>query len=186
VSTGHPWRRRWRCPSRIPRRRGDRRSSPADARELDVADHLAALGLLGILTLAAWAPEVTSVWPWLVGWLVIAGVVIRQAQRVNRGWLQLLAVPGTVLALAAFVLRHGHDRAALHEPGLMLAVAIALAVVAQILSAVIRSASLRGWAEHASAVAAMAALGVAFLLVIDDFSAPMARLRAGSRCAASW
>jgi uncharacterized membrane protein len=142
--------------------------------ELDVADHLASVGLLGILTLAAWNPEVTSLWPWLVGWLVIAGLVIRQAQRANRGWLQLLALPGTVLAVAAFVLRHGHDRAALHEPDLMLAVAIALAVVAQILSAVIGAASLRGWAEHASAVAAVAALGVAFLLVIDDFSAPMA------------
>ena len=111
----------------------------------------------GLLLLAAPAqnPSV-SLWPWLTGWLAIAGLLLRQGGLAGRGFLQPLAAFGVASGLAHFAAQ----RAASPGHPTLAGVAASLVAVALLFQLVALARARTGadpWSEHAAALLAVVA-----------------------------
>lgn len=138
---------------------------------LDLPDVLATTGVFAILALASWTTAVTELWPWLAGWFVCALLILRQAHRRSRPWLQLAAAPGVALALATFAVARGLAGGWPVPGSTLLAVMVTVAVLAQIPGVVRRPERLARWSDHAAATAAML-LVPGVLVLLDDRAMP--------------
>ena len=127
----------------------EREPTRADARGPTPAAALAAAGGF-VLTIAA-SPTADSLAPWLVGWSILAALLLRHAGLPGRAALHLLAAFGVGFALC--VLRNAHDG----EPwfpslALYLPLTIAAALVFQAVAMMRRDPEARRFAEHAAAL----------------------------------
>jgi uncharacterized membrane protein len=111
---------------------------------------VSSLGLFTVLLGASVTNHAVALWPWLVGWLALAALVVRHGTFPRRGPLQLVAALAVGIALSEF--RWDHETAA---PGFaaQCAVAIAVAVAAQLLAHLRRAAD--AWTDHAAALLAL-------------------------------
>jgi uncharacterized membrane protein len=112
---------------------------------------VAALGLLALLVLAAGGAGGVGLWPWLAGWLALAGLLYRHGSFPGRGALQAAAALGVGLGLALYRGERGSDPAApsfAFFGGQLVAIAIAAQTIAMLRS----PGAARRWAEHAAAV----------------------------------
>ena len=121
----------------------------ADGRGPTPAAALAAVGAF-VLTIGA-SPAASSLAPWLVGWSILAALLLRHAGFPGRAPLHLVAALGVGVALA--VLRNAHDGEAWFPSlTLYLPLTIAAALAFQLLALRRREAEAVRFAEHAAAL----------------------------------
>ncbi|HSQ00189.1 MAG TPA: DUF2339 domain-containing protein [Candidatus Dormibacteraeota bacterium] len=121
----------------------------ADARGPTPAAALAAAGGF-VLTIAA-SPTASSLAPWLVGWSILAALLLRQAGLPGRAPLHLVAALGVGFALT--VLRNAHDGEAWFPSlALYLPLPIAAALAFQAVALRRREGEAARFAEHAAAL----------------------------------
>ena len=110
----------------------------------------ASLGAFAVLIAAATRHEV-SLWPWLVGWLALAALLVRHAGFSNRGRLQLGAAAGLAAGLWSYY--GAHARSDSFPDFRIYAAEVALiAIVAQIVAMLRRAPATQRWANHAAAL----------------------------------
>jgi hypothetical protein len=112
---------------------------------------VAALGLLALLAIAAVDASGVGLWPWLAGWLALAGLLYRHGSFPGRGALQVAAALGVGLGLALYQGNRGSDPAA---PSFAIfgSELVAIAIAAQTIAMLRARGAGRRWAEHAAAV----------------------------------
>jgi hypothetical protein len=112
---------------------------------------VAALGLLALLAAASVGASGVGLWPWLAGWLALAGLLYRHGGFPRRGALQVAAAFGVGLGLALYQGSRGSDPAA---PSFAVfgSELVAIAIAAQTIAMLRARGAGRRWAEHAAGV----------------------------------
>jgi len=112
----------------------DRWRSRSPAESDWVAPTLATVGLALLVVLARFASSDSALfWPWLVGWLALAALSVRQAELTANAWLRVGVAAAPAFAFTTFVASHGLSSVAPGAAlflGLMVAVAAAFQVPA--------------------------------------------------------
>jgi hypothetical protein len=118
---------------------------------------LAALGLQALLVAAAAATDAVPLWPWLAGWLGLAGLSLRHGGFPQRGPLQLGAAFLVGVGLWLYGSVHAGKPFA-PGPVIHYGVIIDVAVIAQVLAILRKEAVGKRWGEHAAALFATSML----------------------------
>jgi len=127
--------------------------------------------ILGVtLVLASAAPGTMLVWPWLIGWTVIAAILLRQARLTDRGAVQLVAALGIAAGLVVFGAAHvasiSADPSLSHSAIMYLGLLVFSAAVFQVLAMIWSSAAMRRWGEHSAGL--IAAILIPGSLILGD------------------
>ncbi len=129
---------------------------------------LADAGLTGGLMLVVVGTSLTSaragLWPWLLGWLLLAALLSSHAALHQRPRLQLAAALGPTAGLSLYVMAWGISR---HLPSEMVLLSLlpALAVALQLVAIAQRASPAHRWAERAAAAGALALLPAVIALI---------------------
>ena len=94
---------------------------------------ITSLGFLSLLILFCVDPPSPSLWPWLCGWLALAGLGLRQATRTGHRWIQALIAGALGVGLSIFFLDHRRT-SAFPLPELYFAIVVLVAVGFQTLA----------------------------------------------------
>ncbi len=118
------------------------------------AAEVSTLGFFGVLVLGAVATADPTPWPWLVGWLALTALLVRQAGFPGRSSLHVLAAVALGAGLDTQYLVH------VRSPGfpsldLWLGVALALAAASQVVPLLRRDPAARRHAEYAAVTFAL-------------------------------
>ncbi|MCU0304862.1 MAG: DUF2339 domain-containing protein [Thermoanaerobaculales bacterium] len=129
-------------------------------RRLGLGALVSSLGLLTLVALAAGEGGVVRPWPWLLGWTVLGGLLVLHSRWPGRAWTTLPAGLAPALGLLLAVGRHGRSADGL-EPWAWLGLAVAVAVVLQLVGMSAGDGARRTWAERAAAATALALMPAA-------------------------
>ena len=88
---------------------------------------ITSLGFLSLLILFCVDPPSPSLWPWLCGWLALAGLGLRQATRTGHRWIQALIAWALGVGFSIFFLDHRRT-SAFPLPELYFAIVVLVAV----------------------------------------------------------
>jgi uncharacterized membrane protein len=110
---------------------------------------LSSVGLFALLLIGA--VRGAGLWPWVTGWAVLAGLLLRHGGFSARGRLQLVAALGMALGLAALARAHGH-RPDFLTPAEYLGLLLAASLALQGAALVRRLPEAARAAEHAAAL----------------------------------
>jgi hypothetical protein len=133
----------------------------------------AALGLLLFLVVASTEATDPRPWPWLVGELGIAALLLRHGGRPGQGWLQAGAAVGVALGILVLELAHAEREGNLSPTG-WLAVILAIAIGFQVAALRRRGEVAQTWGERAAVLSALA--GAVAVWPLGDHPAAMLRL----------
>ena len=120
-----------------------------EAGDLHLGPPVAAIGLLTGLVFAHQGAETPTLWPWLVGWLALAALLVRQSILTGRTFQQIVAAFGLGLGFLVFFFGHAGSPGFV-SPVLYFGLALAVAVAFQMLA--LRRSSGRRAVETAAAV----------------------------------
>jgi hypothetical protein len=123
-----------------------------------VSGVVASGGLFAVLLGATGGLTLGSPWPWLMGWLGLAAMLVRHGGFAGRELLQPAAAGGLALALAIFHRTH-HGAEGFPALSTYLAVMVAVAVGFQGLAVLRGTGIARTYAEHAAALLPILLLG---------------------------
>ena len=121
----------------------------AAAGEPHLAPPVAAIGLFTGLVFVHWRAEAPTLWPWLVGWLALATLLVRQSRLTGGVFQPIVAAFGLGLGFLVFFFGHA-GTSGFVSPVLYFGLALAVAVAFQILA--LRRYTARRAAEAAAAV----------------------------------
>jgi uncharacterized membrane protein len=115
------------------------------------APFVAAAGLLVVLALAPATAPASGIWPWLVGWLALAGLLVARGASARHGHRQIAAAAGLGLAFVDYCLgRNAFEP--LPRPSIFFGLALAVALVFQALALLRRRGPVGREAEIAASV----------------------------------
>ncbi len=111
---------------------------------------ITSLGFLLLLVLFCVEPSSPSLWPWLCGWVVLAGLGLRQATATGHGRIQALVACALGVGLSIFFLDHGRT-STFPSPALYFAIVVLVALGLQTLALAPREAKAKRAADVAAA-----------------------------------
>ena len=133
-----------------------------DWRPLGTAAIVVTVILLALLALAPNLSLALTPSPWLLGWVLLAGLLVRQAVVSGREWLQLVAAAG--VSAGFFLVAASSDFRPLPGTELIsLAAAVIVAMLFQALGLVRRQSP---WADRAAAAAGLGLLFAVFPVIV--------------------
>ena len=137
-----------------------------DSRGLGLGALVAAMGFLGLSALAVSHCVGFQLWPWIVAWVVLGGLLILHSRRPGRAWVQLAAGIAPAVGLMIAADEHGRDPGA-PEVWVWVALMLAFAVAFQALAMLTGEGARRLWAERTAGSTALAMMiGIATLASI--------------------